>query len=565
MKYFFIVHRKNLIIITLAWLLTTIPFSSQTPFNWDAAQYTLAVKHYAINMHQPHPPGYPLFVLTAKLFATVLPPHTSVLLVSVLFGLAAVITMYILVWQIWSNRTIAITVAMAFLVNPLFWLYRDTALTYSVDAFAVTLLMLCTYRFWYHPSAHTRVRYLYSSGIALGLVAGFRPSLMVLLAPVLVLQWWIHWRTTKQWRQIILAIGLTIVTYLVWFIPMVIVSGGLAAYRGDSQALYSMAASTTSIFYGAPWAATVAQIRLVGAVIVGAMNILCLPLLASLVWAIYTFVVQRQRKLPHVFWIGLAISIGPAVMYTLIHFGQIGYDVMFLPVLYLALVPALRWLLEHTTDWKYHATWLAVITAIIINAAGFLVLTPAYAHPEYVATNRFDLIMQKIAQKSTNTFKMNAQLIRQSDARILGLQDLVNSYDPNEVVVVAARNIMYPSAVNGLPVRNDEIFRELGATLPDYPVVQLVPDRGNYLLTQQYTTEQIDGWNVILPDTTKYVIFALNNLTDQQIPREMILEKRYTDNNQPYYFGLLERPFTFAGYTVQREIDSQYLNTSENK
>jgi len=53
--------------------------------------------------------------------------------------------------------------------TPLFWLYRETGLTYTVDAFAGPLLALLLW-----------------SALFLGLISGFRPSLSFLLLPLLL-------------------------------------------------------------------------------------------------------------------------------------------------------------------------------------------------------------------------------------------------------------------------------------------------------------------------------------------------------------------------------------------
>ncbi len=48
--------------IALRW-----PFRTRLPLSWDSVQYVLGILRYDITLHQPHPPGYFLYVHSAKL------------------------------------------------------------------------------------------------------------------------------------------------------------------------------------------------------------------------------------------------------------------------------------------------------------------------------------------------------------------------------------------------------------------------------------------------------------------------------------------------------------------
>src|SRR5438309_9492015 len=60
----FAVAAAGLVIIAVA---TRIPFMTNTLYAFDSANYALAVRDfYNVAFHQPHPPGYPLYVLFAR-------------------------------------------------------------------------------------------------------------------------------------------------------------------------------------------------------------------------------------------------------------------------------------------------------------------------------------------------------------------------------------------------------------------------------------------------------------------------------------------------------------------
>src|SRR4051794_6266013 len=53
--------------LVLATLATRLPFMTRTLYAFDSANYALAVRDfYNVAFHQPHPPGYPLYVLFAR-------------------------------------------------------------------------------------------------------------------------------------------------------------------------------------------------------------------------------------------------------------------------------------------------------------------------------------------------------------------------------------------------------------------------------------------------------------------------------------------------------------------
>ena len=88
---------------------------------------------------------------------------------------------YFLGLEIWKSRLAAWVGAVCLMFNPLFWLYRETGLTYTVDAFAGPLLALLLLRGW-----RGRPGLLLWSALFLGLISGFRPSLSFLLLPLLL-------------------------------------------------------------------------------------------------------------------------------------------------------------------------------------------------------------------------------------------------------------------------------------------------------------------------------------------------------------------------------------------
>src|SRR5579864_4623384 len=53
--------------LVVASVITRLPFMTQTLYAFDSANYALGVRDfYNVAFHQPHPPGYPLYVFFAR-------------------------------------------------------------------------------------------------------------------------------------------------------------------------------------------------------------------------------------------------------------------------------------------------------------------------------------------------------------------------------------------------------------------------------------------------------------------------------------------------------------------
>src|SRR5438876_5950981 len=92
----------------------------QTPINWDGVQFELALSRFDLAAHQPHPPGYILYVLAGRaLNLLVGPPGLALSLLSVLAAAVAVPLVYRLALLIFEDVGIALGAALLLLASPL--------------------------------------------------------------------------------------------------------------------------------------------------------------------------------------------------------------------------------------------------------------------------------------------------------------------------------------------------------------------------------------------------------------------------------------------------------------
>src|SRR5947199_1585729 len=63
--------------LSLLTVLSRLPFRARMLYNWDAVQFALALREYDVVKHQPHPPGYILYVALGRLVNTWLDNPTA--------------------------------------------------------------------------------------------------------------------------------------------------------------------------------------------------------------------------------------------------------------------------------------------------------------------------------------------------------------------------------------------------------------------------------------------------------------------------------------------------------
>jgi len=122
-------------VLFIVTILSHLPFTSRFLYHYDSVQFALALEKYDVYLHQPHPPGYFLYVMAGKLLDHFIQDaSTSFIAMSVVASGLTVVAIYYLARAIfngntaWWARWLAVT-------SPLLWFYGEVALSYIVAAF----------------------------------------------------------------------------------------------------------------------------------------------------------------------------------------------------------------------------------------------------------------------------------------------------------------------------------------------------------------------------------------------------------------------------------------------
>lgn len=298
-------------------LLMRLPFVSNALVNWDAVQFALATRSFDIARHQPHPPGYILYIGWGRLLTWVTgDANMAFVLTSVIASSLSVSMLYVLGRELFSGRT-ALVAAVLFALSPLVWYYSIVALTYAVE----TLFLLLVVWFCWRALSLTAERPVLLAAFVLGLAGGVRQSTLVLLLPLWL---YVAWRAGRRalWRGILVLA----LTCLAWFAPLIWLAGGPLEYLKDGLSLLGFVGSKTSVISGGLNAVAGNLAQVAGGLLVGLNLGILLPLLA--VWRRGAL---RPRLTPR-HWTMLSLWAGPALaVFVLGHIGQVGYLLLILP------------------------------------------------------------------------------------------------------------------------------------------------------------------------------------------------------------------------------------------
>ena len=228
--------RDAAILVTVT-AFTRFLFRSHYLYDIDSVNFALALRRFDPSVHQPHPPGYFLYVYLGRLVNVIFHDANAALVaISIAFSCGAVVMIYVLTDN-WFGRNAATFAGLIFLFSPLAWFHGTVALTYIVEAFFSALTGYLCRRIYCGEG-----RFVLPGAVVVGIAAGFRPSSILLLCPLLLFSF----RSVTR-RQAVGGVCAVAVTVLAWFTPMIQITG-LTAYVSSLVSLWLTVPSRAMVF-----------------------------------------------------------------------------------------------------------------------------------------------------------------------------------------------------------------------------------------------------------------------------------------------------------------------------
>jgi hypothetical protein len=226
------------ILLAVAYLLFHLPFLSPSLEDIDSINFALGLRDYDIAAHQPHPPGYPVFIALAHLSRAVLAVTASSLpqvradalalaVWSAIGGAVALLAAWALFsrlddrstarlrWPLWATAFLA--------VAPLFWVTGSRPMSDMAGlGLALTAQALLV------DGLIVR-RSLVLGAVAAGLAVGIRAQTLWLTFPLVIAGLVMQRRAGVVWL-LTRPVAALVVAGLSWGVPLLALSGGLDGY-----------------------------------------------------------------------------------------------------------------------------------------------------------------------------------------------------------------------------------------------------------------------------------------------------------------------------------------------
>jgi 4-amino-4-deoxy-L-arabinose transferase-like glycosyltransferase len=528
--------RLDLALATALSLLTVasrLPYRTRMLYNWDAVQFALALREYDVAKHQPHPPGYILYVALGRLVNSWLEdPASAYVALAVVFSGLTTFVVYFLALEAY-DRASALTAASLLAVSPLFWFYGSVGLTYAGEALCASTVAYFSLRAL--RGSHTDA--LIAAGY-LGLAGGLRQSILLLLFPL--------WLGATAWgvrrlRTIGLGLAIAAATVLTWFVPMIWLTGGLDRYVAASLQLADSVVKPTSVLAG-PVETTVRMSRYVlESVLVGLG-----PL--SLAAALLPWYLRRHGWTDRE-WFLVVWTVPPVLCYTLVHFGQAGYVLTFLPALVIPLSHVLIAGLRETVAVRHPGLRAAVaagVVVIVVLATGSFFVN-ARPMPRDFDAPRHGWI--KIAQDDAFDwiFSRTAAALREHEAVVDTFVSAIRGlYSPHETAVVTelGNRRSYPW------------LRHAMFYLPEYPIFEVqvgsLPP-GFYAPHLAQAMMRVPDAEIRLPSTVQRLVWFVDHWSPGSERPPGLQEIELPHGRYLYVLPLARSRVDYAGYAFLRD------------
>ena len=231
--------------LALVFLALHLPYLPQSLEDLDSINFALGIRHFDVAQHQPHPPGYPVFIAIAKAVHAVGASEPTALavvsLVSGVVGVAALAWLFAAIERTRDPRR-WLPAALVAMTAPLYWFTAARPLSDMAGLAAALAVQVATLE------ARTTTA-LAVAAFGAGVAAGIRSQVVWLTVPLLALRalealravgaggWRLaadrsqgQLAPSRQPQRAAMAAAAYVTGVAAWSVPLVVVSRGPVSY-----------------------------------------------------------------------------------------------------------------------------------------------------------------------------------------------------------------------------------------------------------------------------------------------------------------------------------------------
>ena len=402
-------------------------------------------------------------------------PSDALSYLSIFGGALAAVAIY-LVGRSLFDRTTGAVAALLLLFSPMNWLYSEVALSYEIELPLVIALTWLLYQLFFHK------RYLFLNAIIMGIAYGFRQDALLFLGPFFLIG-----SIRLGRRKMLISWGILIATTLAWFVPQVMLAGGLTAYRQLSGSQFENALFDSSVF-------AAGLDGLLGNLKTAWISIIWFFGAANVVFLYLPFYFRKYRILSSRTQFFLLILPAPAILFFILIFFRQPYMLVFSTPFMLLLAAALVHYVKEVTAFIKGGSSEGKISAFVYLSLFLAIICWVNV---FLFTRVLDINFEIPFTGGTVSAVFgpySAEGISLTDQKEEYVAMAIHNYDPADTVVIAT-------------VPAD--WRRLMYYLPKYEIVLLKQDLGSgYFLGQNGHSGFYDGTEINLPKGTKHTLFV---------------------------------------------------------
>ncbi len=229
----------------------------------------------------------------------------------------------------------------------------------------------------------------------------------------------------------------------------------------------------------------------------------------------------------------------PLLFFAAVHFGQIGYLLLVLPV-----PCVLSGGLFHAGQLRI-GSGVALGTLLISNLILFSTDLTGYLDPRFRSPRTREQGILMLRDRTPALFGLNRGILAENDHRLGAFRECITQFSPLEVMVLSGPNSPSQHRVHW-PIPIDEVYRNLAAELPAYRI--LVPSREAQavLETHQYRTMLHETIEFELPASVRHLVATVDSIPAACSPSGIEFE-RLDFGGQSCFVAEVDGPFSYCG------------------
>ena len=253
----------------------------------------------------------------------------------------------------------------------------------------------------------------------------------------------------------------------------------------------------------------------------------------------------RERE-----WFLLVWIVPAAVVYTLVHFGQAGYVLTFLPALVILLSRVLVWAAAagsarlRRPNWRWALTSAVLLPLVLVNTGFFVSARPLPREFDHRSGDSW--VWRARDEFHDWIMSRTAAALREHEAVIRTYVDTIRAlYDPSDTALVTELN----------NPRSYPWLRHAMFYMPEYPIyqVQLGPmPLGSYAPQSAATMILTPGSRITLPDGIRRLVWFVDHWDPATAAPAGLLEIPLPYGRYLYVLPLTRTRVEYAGYTFER-------------